>query len=287
MMDTSVLVTVYMPTYNRASLLPRAIESVLNQTYQNIELIVVDDCSQDNTAEILAGFAKQDNRVRYFIQEKNSGACACRNKAIKEASGKFITGLDDDDYFLPHRVEDFVYYWDKLEENKSCLFSTIKYNQDGVEVAGGVSRYIRKKMYVQQKDMLTRNHLGNQVFAKTEDLLKIGGFDESMKIWQDFECFYRLLSLEKAILIDNKSYIIDQRHGFNRISASKINILYDTYLYFCNKHKLNYLEKKILKESLVFYDKSFADLTSSILNFIYHPNKISLKNIIFFGRSFL
>ncbi len=121
------LVTIYIPTYNRVELLKRAIDSVLTQTYKNIEIIIVDDCSPDTTIQFLEKLTKKDSRVRYFQNEKNSGACVSRNKAILEAKGEFITGLDDDDYFLPNRVEDFVSYW-KLNVTKIsniiCLFSS-------------------------------------------------------------------------------------------------------------------------------------------------------------------
>ena len=105
------LVTVYIPTYNRKFLLERAILSVLNQTYHNIEVIVVDDGSIDGTRELLVEMAKKDNRLHYYFKENNSGACKSRNIAIANANGFFITGLDDDDYFEKNRVESFVEYF--------------------------------------------------------------------------------------------------------------------------------------------------------------------------------
>src|SRR5690606_1394413 len=100
--------TVYIPTYNRVELLKRAVESVRQQTYQNLDIIIVDDCSKDSTHEYLKEITKQDSRIRYFIKEKNSGACVSRNIAIENARGDFITGLDDDDYFLNSRIEFFL-----------------------------------------------------------------------------------------------------------------------------------------------------------------------------------
>lgn len=91
---TQPLVTVYMPTYNRVDLLQRAVESVLSQDYKNIELIVVDDNSTDDTHKYLSKIVEEDSHFRYFINEKNSGACISRNKAIFSTNGEFITGLD-------------------------------------------------------------------------------------------------------------------------------------------------------------------------------------------------
>lgn len=107
-MEHQPLVTVYIPTYNRVDLLKRAVESVQAQTYQNLEIIIVDDCSTDFTHQYLQQLANEDKRVKYFIKEKNSGACVSRNIAIENATGEFITGLDDDDFFLESRIDEFM-----------------------------------------------------------------------------------------------------------------------------------------------------------------------------------
>lgn len=97
------LVSIVMPTYNRARLLNRAIQSVLNQTYTNFELIVVDDCSTDCTESVVKGF--QDDRIRYIRHEKNQGAPIARNNGIKAAKGEYIAFQDSDDVWLPTKLE--------------------------------------------------------------------------------------------------------------------------------------------------------------------------------------
>ncbi|WP_158650917.1 glycosyltransferase family 2 protein, partial [Acinetobacter indicus] len=120
------LVTVYIPTYNRLELLQRAVKSVQEQTYHNLEIIIVDDCSTDGTHEYLEKVSKEDKRVRYFLKEKNSGACVSRNIAIKNSKGEFITGLDDDDYFERNRIEIFLHKWFSYSEKYIALFSEYK-----------------------------------------------------------------------------------------------------------------------------------------------------------------
>ncbi|HBM8534493.1 TPA: glycosyltransferase family 2 protein, partial [Escherichia coli] len=115
------LVTVYIPTFNRVELLKRAVNSVLRQTYKNIEVIIVDDASTDGTHNYLELISRKDNRVKYFIKQERSGACISRNIAIQNATGKYITGLDDDDYFLDTRIEDFVRQWEKIDINKTAF----------------------------------------------------------------------------------------------------------------------------------------------------------------------
>lgn len=96
-------VSVVIPTYNRSNLILRAINSVLNQTYSNIEVIVVDDCSSDNTREIVQSIT--DERVKYLCLEKNMGACAARNKGIEAARGDYIAFQDSDDEWHLNKLE--------------------------------------------------------------------------------------------------------------------------------------------------------------------------------------
>ena len=96
------LVTVIIPTYNRAKTIERSINSVLSQSYSNLELIVVDDGSSDNTKSVVENI--DDSRVRY-IWQNNSGACAARNNGINNARGEYIAFNDSDDTWKPNKLE--------------------------------------------------------------------------------------------------------------------------------------------------------------------------------------
>jgi O-antigen biosynthesis protein len=96
------LVSVVIPTFDRAHLLPRAVQSVLAQSYSNLEVIIVDDGSTDATAETVGAIA--DPRVRYARHERNRGAAAARNTGIRESRGEFVAFLDSDDEWLPHKI---------------------------------------------------------------------------------------------------------------------------------------------------------------------------------------
>lgn len=98
------LVSIIMPSYNTAQYITETIESVLNQTYTNWELIIVDDCSQDNTDDVVRLYLS-DERIRYLKNDKNSGAAVSRNRALKEAKGKWIAFLDSDDLWMPKKLE--------------------------------------------------------------------------------------------------------------------------------------------------------------------------------------
>lgn len=106
------LVSIIMPSYNTAKFIPETIRSVLAQTYQNWELIIVDDCSPDNTDEAVGAFLS-DERIHYFKNEKNSGAAVSRNKALREAKGRWIAFLDSDDLWEPEKLEKQIAFMKK------------------------------------------------------------------------------------------------------------------------------------------------------------------------------
>lgn len=97
------LVSIIMPSWNTGRFIAESIESVLAQTYKNWELLIVDDCSTDNTDKVVASF--KDTRIKYFKNEKNSGAALTRNRAMREAQGEWIAFLDSDDLWAPNKLE--------------------------------------------------------------------------------------------------------------------------------------------------------------------------------------
>ena len=103
------LVSIIMPSFNTATYIADSVNSVLNQTYKNWELIIVDDCSTDNTDEVIKSF--DDRRIKYFKNDSNSGAAVSRNRALKEAKGRWIAFLDSDD----------LWSFDKLEKQISFM----------------------------------------------------------------------------------------------------------------------------------------------------------------------
>lgn len=269
------LVTVYIPTYNRVEMLKRAVESVLNQTYTNLEVIVVDDFSPDNTLEYLAEISQQDSRVRYFQNETNSGACVSRNKAINEAKGEFITGLDDDDYILPERLEQFVKSWPEAKEKYPemiCLFSNVI-----VKKQDGKLKKYKKPKVVKQKDLLVANFIGNQVFTKTESL-KAVMFDEALPMWQDLDCWYRLLENGYAINNNIASYVLDVSHPHERISKN-LTKLSDVLRRFSSKYNLSNFEKQLIFQQAKCYE-SIESINLKNLFLIFIDSKIYIYFIL-------
>ena len=106
-------VSVVMLTYKRANIVPQAIESILNQTYKDFELIILNDGSPDNTDEVIAKYMKKDARIRYYKNDQNRGIPYSRNRVASLARGKYIAIMDDDDICLPKRLEKQVEFLEK------------------------------------------------------------------------------------------------------------------------------------------------------------------------------
>lgn len=116
------LVSIIMPSYNTGKFIAETINSVLAQTYEQWEIIIVDDCSTDNTDEVVTPFLG-DNRIKYFKNEKNSGAAISRNRALREAKGKWIAFLDSDDLWEPEKLAKQIAFM----ENNNAHFSYTNY----------------------------------------------------------------------------------------------------------------------------------------------------------------
>ena len=106
------LVSIIMPSYNTASFITDSIQSVIAQSYKNWELLIVDDCSTDNTDEVVKSFLA-DEKIRYIKNKRNSGPAVSRNKALKEAKGKWIAFLDSDDLWEPEKMEKQISFMEK------------------------------------------------------------------------------------------------------------------------------------------------------------------------------
>ncbi len=121
---TEGLVSIIMPSYNTAKYIAKSIQSVLNQTYKDWELLIVDDCSTDNTDEVVKPFLV-DSRIKFFKNEHNSGAAVSRNKAMREAQGEWLAFLDSDDLWLPSKLEKQL----KFMKDNDCVFSYHEYDK--------------------------------------------------------------------------------------------------------------------------------------------------------------
>jgi teichuronic acid biosynthesis glycosyltransferase TuaG len=152
---TSALVSVVMPAYNASDYIRGAVGSVLSQTYASWELVIVDDCSTDDTPHLLDALADADKRIRVFHAPQNGGVAAARNAAIAAARGSHIAFLDSDDGWHPRKLE---WQMEHMEETRARVSYTA---YDRVTEQGHLLSQVRPPATVNYAQMLRSNYIGN------------------------------------------------------------------------------------------------------------------------------
>lgn len=187
-------VSVIIPTYNRAHLIGRAIQSVLNQTYKDFEVIIVDDGSTDNTEDIIKEFQKKDKRIKYIRHDKNKGGSAARNTGIKVARGEYIAFQDSDDEWLAEKLDKQMEVFKSVSAEVGIVYS------DMWRITGNKKRYFYSPK-IMPKDKIIHeqaldygvSNIGIQTsLIKKEVFEKAGMFDEKLPRFIDLEFFIRL-----------------------------------------------------------------------------------------------
>ena len=196
-------VSVIIPTYNRAHLIVRAIQSVLNQTYQDFELIIVDDGSTDNTEEVIRKFQEQDKRVKYIRHEKNRGGSAARNTGIKNAKGEYIAFQDSDDEWLPEKLKKQMEVF-KDAPSELGVVSTGYIFIDELNGDTGKQFIPKKKGWIYE-ELLAGNCVGttSTILIKRKCFEKAGLFDENLPSCQDWEMWIRIAKGHQFDFIEN------------------------------------------------------------------------------------
>jgi glycosyltransferase involved in cell wall biosynthesis len=249
-MVTNPSVSVVIATYNRSSLLIRAIESVLKQTYKDFEIIVIDDGSTDQTREVVAAYS---GRVAYFYQD-NAGLSAVRNRGIQEAKGRWIAWLDDDDQWHPNKLSIQV---DKIKQLPEPGFLWCNGMRGGTSVRNPAdpSGFVESMgvIYCQPSSWL----MSCDIFKK------IGGFDTSYKSGMDI-AFVRKARMngiqiyyQNDLLVvwedtpghmstPNRQGLIHKEQGLHNLSDyfKKDRVYFYKYLYTLGKDALRFGDKK-------------------------------------------
>lgn len=215
-------VSVIIPTYNRAHSLSQAIQSVLDQTYQNIELIIVDDGSKDNTAEVIKNF--NDSRIKYFLHDANFGGSTARNTGIKNSTGKYLAFLDSDDVWLERKLElqvctmenrpsevwggvycGFIYVDRRNKVVESVKYGNLKKDLLNLEIDVGASSTL--------------------LFSKSV-IDDIGLFDENFKRHQDWEYLVRFFRRYKLLVVREPLVKIDGHSVITGATAAEVKERY-------------------------------------------------------------
>ena len=278
--ENQQLVSIYIPSKNRSTLLKRAIESVLNQDYGNWELVIVDDGSTDETPQLLETYQKDHDKVRFYRNDQSMGIAAARNLAIEQSTGEFVTGLDDDDYFAPNRLSSLMASYD--DEFAFVCSSVIWDFGNRKKVAD------RKQMVINLDQQLSYNHATTQVLVKRERLLSIGGFDANLVARLDYDAWTRLMiHYGSALRINQPTYILNRCADVERATSSDRNITGNHQ--FLEKHRERMNSKNLTNRA--FWDIYAQNKSLGVLELLHQLYAgyaiIKLKYFIrriFFGR---
>ena len=249
-MDQDEKVSVIIPTYNRDAYLVDAICSVLNQTYQNFELIIVDDGSTDHTRQIVDGF--DDARIRYLYQN-NGGASRARNTGIRAAQSEYIAFLDSDDEWMPQKLEKqmeqmrhlpdgvgLVYCRMKVmfDTGQSVIFPSVELNS--AELSGDGQKMLLK--------LLSRNLIGTpSVLVRKRCLDDVGVFDESLSCLEDWEFVLRVAQKWDIGFVETPLVLVHPLEG--SVSSNSEGYL-ETRCFLIRKYREQLIEGDLLDRTM-------------------------------------
>jgi glycosyltransferase involved in cell wall biosynthesis len=184
-------VTVVIPTYNRVRFVGRAIRSALAQTYSDIEVVVVDDGSTDDTQTQIESLAQADERVRYLRHEANRGAQAARNTGIRAARGRYIALLDSDDEWLPNKLATQMAVFEQGPSNLGVVHCGYRTKHADGQLPQDKCFALRGNIY---RELLASYGLGptSILVVKKEHLERAGLFNEQVRAWQEWDMCIRL-----------------------------------------------------------------------------------------------
>ena len=208
------LVSIIMPSWNTEKFIAESIRSVINQTYTNWELIIVDDCSTDHTDDVVASF--RDNRIRYYHNQKNSGAALTRNKALREARGEWIAFLDSDDLWMPEKLEHQIKFMDKYNY---CLSYTEYEKID--EDSNPINIYVSGPESVNKRKMYNYDYIGQLTMMYS---VKVFGLIQIKDIKKNNDYAIRLQLYKKPRMC---AYLLKENLAKYRVR--KVSISHDKF----------------------------------------------------------
>ena len=259
-------VSIIIPTYNREKTLKKSILSVSNQTYDNIEIIIVDDASTDNTKEIVKEIIKKDNRVKYYSYKTNKGACYARNYGIKKATGKYISFQDSDDEYVIDKIER---QYENLIKNKSDMdFCKISINNDNSTIIIPAQNHVNSiKNNMVVEELCNGNFISTVAIFVKKEIVERYMFDDDLPRLQDYDLVLRMVPNIKTSFTDKA--LVNAFVSNDSISKSDEKLKAAISDMLGKKYNLNKELQKILNETLLktyiikienYYNKQIDDL---------------------------
>lgn len=241
----AALVSIITPSYNSEKFIAETIQSIQNQTHQNWEMIIVDDCSTDKTVSIIEKFVQNDNRVRLFQLKKNSGAGIARETALSKACGDYISFLDADDLWKPLKLEKQLQF---LQENKVPF--TFTFYECINEEGNALNRIIEAPMNLTYSQLFFCNYVGNLTGIYEVNYFGKIAISSSRKR-QDWIVWLTILKKIKSAKPVPES-LAYYRIRDNSLSASKVDLLKHNFAVYRNFHGFNFIFSLFIMVGFLF-----------------------------------
>ena len=209
--------SIILPTYNRAYILERTIESVINQQFQDWELLIVDDGSKDNTSEIVNTFMIHEKRINYLYQE-NAERSAARNNGISQANGKFICFLDSDDQFEPNHLQSL---FETINSNGQNTFIYITGSRI-VNINGSLLNVSKITPGKNDAETILLNTITPGQMCVPISLIRKHLFNVNIRISEDTEILFRLIS-DSHLKLTNHASLLYVHHDDNSVNPLRYN----------------------------------------------------------------
>ena len=221
MTSSNELVSVLLSAYNSEETLSESIDSLLRQTYKNLEILISDDGSTDSTKEICKKFQLKDERVLFSSNKKNVGLTKSLNNLAQKASGSLIARQDADDISLPYRIEEQIQFMKTKKLDAVTSRSLVKQNN---KKRPGISFYIPDKLLINRKNPFIHGTL----IIKKNVFQEIGYYDERFYYAQDYKLFYDLLDKGYKVKTLNKAlYILNTENNISSENLERQNYYAD------------------------------------------------------------
>ncbi|MDF2068167.1 glycosyltransferase family 2 protein [Bacillus sp. Cr_A10] len=229
------LVSIVMPVYNASEFISDAILSVINQTYENWELIVVNDCSRDNSLEIINEFTRKDSRIKLIDLKINSGVYYARNCGIQKAEGKYLAFLDSDDMWDKSKLTKQV----NLMYEKDILFSFTGYRM--VDHKGNyLDQIIKVPKKIKYKDLLNVNYIG--CLTVMVNIHRLGKFQMPNIRHEDYATWLSILKENRIEAYGLNEVLASYRKTATSLSSNKIKTIGWTWNIYNNHLKMSVIE---------------------------------------------
>ncbi|MBL8012336.1 MAG: glycosyltransferase family 2 protein [Candidatus Omnitrophica bacterium] len=266
-----MLVSVIIPAFNRASVLPRALQSVLTQTYEDYEILIVDDASTDDTSDLVKSYT--DSRIIYLRHAANRGGAASRNTGIERARGELVAFLDSDDQWEPNKLQRQIDVLQRAGQDCGVVYTALK----AVYEATGETEMLEvthRGRFLHELLISNCVRTLSSVIVRRSALLKAGGFDPQLRSCQDWDLYIRLAKECSFECINEPLtvYYVNKKDP-SRISNARKSIV-QGHEAVARKYQADY--QGLSKSERLRYNESVSDMFILGGN-ISHPFRLMLQ----------